>query len=357
MNSKILIVDDTYASRETLETLLQPQGYKLIMAENGLQALDLAAKTQPDLILLDVMMPGMDGFEVCRRLRATPGLAEVPIIIITALDDNSLLLEGLESGADDFVTKPFNRHELSARVRTITRLNRFRTMLEQRESLRTMAERLLTAHEEERAYVSGLLHDELGQMLTAELMDIRDLQSTPNVSPEKLFARLESLYAQTQEISTKIRNIAHELRPSVLDTLGLKSALQAHCSKFSNNSHLPVHTDIDDALDDLLPDVQKIIIYRTLQEALNNILKHAGATQAWVELSSEDGRVTLTIQDDGSGFPDGSTTGGIGITTMRERLSMVGGALQLRNGKNGGAILEATLPGRTNEIANIAGKK
>jgi signal transduction histidine kinase len=131
----------------------------------------------------------------------------------------------------------------------------------------------------------------------------------------------------------------------VLDTLGLKSALQAHCSKFSNNSHLPVYTDIDDEADNL-PDVQKITIYRTLQEALNNILKHSGATQAWVELNCEEGRVTLTVEDNGSGFPDGGTTGGIGITTMRERLSLVGGTLQLRNGKNGGAILEASLPER-----------
>jgi len=345
MKSKVLIVDDTYTSRETLEVLLEPQGYTLLTAENGLQALKLAKETKPDLILLDVMMPGMDGFEVCRRIRATPEIAQIPIIIITALDDNSLRLEGIEAGADDFLTKPFNRHELSSRVRTIARLNRFRLLLEQRESLQAMAERLVSAQERERAHISGMLHDELGQLLTVELMDIRDIQSIPGLS-EELFNRLENLHTQTKEIAEKIRNMAHELRPVLLNTLELKPALQAHCSKFSNNSHLPIHTDIDDAVNGLT-DVQKVIIYRTLQEALNNIIKHANATQAWVELNCEEEKIILTVQDNGKGFPEGKLTDGIGITSIRERLSMAGGILKLRNGKNGGAIVEAMLPGKT----------
>jgi putative two-component system response regulator len=79
------------------------------------------------------MMPDMDGYEVCRRLRADPALALVPIMMVTALDDQKALLQGLEAGADDFITKPFSRAELRARVRTITRLNRFQTMLEERQ--------------------------------------------------------------------------------------------------------------------------------------------------------------------------------------------------------------------------------
>lgn len=135
MNSIILIVDDNAASRETLESILTAENYTLQMAEDGFQALHKADALHPDLILLDVMMPGMDGFEVCRRLRTTPGLAEIPVILLTALDDTASRLEGLEAGADDFISKPFDRQELRARVRTITRLNRYRTLLEQRESL------------------------------------------------------------------------------------------------------------------------------------------------------------------------------------------------------------------------------
>ena len=164
MNSTILIVDDNAASREALEAILASENYNLQMAEDGIQALEKADAMHPDLILLDVMMPGMDGFEVCRRLRSMPLLAEIPIILLTALDDTASRLEGIEAGADDFISKPFDRQELRARVRTITRLNRYRTLLEQRESLREMAQRMVTSLEDERMRISRELHDELGQL-------------------------------------------------------------------------------------------------------------------------------------------------------------------------------------------------
>jgi PAS domain S-box-containing protein len=127
-NGTILIVDDEPAGRDALQALLTAEGYNLAFAGNGAEALAKAAELTPDLILLDVMMPGMDGFEVCRRLRADPLLAEVPVIMVTALDDSDSRLQGIEAGADDFVSKPFNRVELRARVRTITRLNRHRRL-------------------------------------------------------------------------------------------------------------------------------------------------------------------------------------------------------------------------------------
>lgn len=130
--SIILIVDDTETGREILEALLQSSTYQLAFACNGPEALLKAEELTPDLILLDVMMPGMDGFEVCRRLRSNPRLAEIPIILVTALDDRQSRLQGIEAGADDFVTKPFDHAELRARVRTITRLNRYRRLLDER---------------------------------------------------------------------------------------------------------------------------------------------------------------------------------------------------------------------------------
>ena len=130
--STILIVDDDSVERETLRALLMERGYNLAFAPNGAEALEKAATLAPDLILLDVMMPGMDGFEVCQRLRADPLLAEVPIIMVTALDDQSTRLRGLEVGADDFLTKPYDHLELRARVRTITRLNRYHRLLVER---------------------------------------------------------------------------------------------------------------------------------------------------------------------------------------------------------------------------------
>jgi signal transduction histidine kinase len=344
MKSTVLIVDDNQSSREALESILSQEGYALQMAENGLQALKQADALHPDLILLDVMMPGMDGFEVCRRLRSTPGLAEVPIIMLTALDDNASRLEGIESGADDFLTKPFERQELRARVRTITRLNRYQTLLKQRESLRDMAQRMVTNLEEERMRISRELHDELGQLLTAQLLDIRELQTDLTIPPEVLFARLENIHNHAYEFAIKIRRLAHDLRPPLLSTLGLKQAFQTLCSKFSNTSHIPISVEIDESVNDL-PDMYGIILYRILQEALNNIAKHANASRIWVELSREEGILSLTVQDNGIGLPvNMPANNGIGIIGMKERVSLVGGELGIRSGKNGGTILTASLP-------------
>jgi DNA-binding response OmpR family regulator len=128
----VLIIDDEPAARESLEALLAAEGYQLEFAADGLQGLARSVELYPDIILLDVMMPGIDGFEVCRRLRVDPILAEVPVVMITALDDQASRLRGIEAGADDFISKPFDKSELRTRVRAICRLNRFRLLLAER---------------------------------------------------------------------------------------------------------------------------------------------------------------------------------------------------------------------------------
>lgn len=130
--TRLLIIDDDERGREALGTLLKEEGYALLFADNGEQGLDLADASLPDLILLDVMMPGLDGFEVCRQIRAHPLLAEIPVILLTALDDRQSRLRGIEAGADDYIAKPFDRIELRARIRTITRLNRYRRLTVER---------------------------------------------------------------------------------------------------------------------------------------------------------------------------------------------------------------------------------
>jgi two-component system cell cycle sensor histidine kinase/response regulator CckA len=138
--SVILIVDDIEANRLLLEELLDYPELKLHSVADGPSALARAAEIQPDLILLDLMMPGMDGYEVCTRLRADPQLREVPILMITALDEREARLRGIDAGADDFITKPFDLHEMRARVRGILRLNRYRRLQQASERIREQAE-------------------------------------------------------------------------------------------------------------------------------------------------------------------------------------------------------------------------
>jgi signal transduction histidine kinase len=138
--SKILVVDDEPKAILLLRNLLTPEGYEVIAATSGPEALGLAAQATPDVVLLDVMMPDMDGYEVCSRLRTDPRLANLPILMLTALDDRASLLRGIEAGADDFISKPFDSTELRARLRTITRLNRFRQLYEDRARLEAAVE-------------------------------------------------------------------------------------------------------------------------------------------------------------------------------------------------------------------------
>ena len=342
--SMVMIVDDDPTARETLVAILEGEGYELQQAKDGIQALRMLKQLQPDLIILDIMMPAMDGFEVCRRIRATPQLAEVPIILLTALDDRDSLLRGLESGADDFLSKPPDRRELIARVRTITRLNRYRTLMEQRENIRRMAERVVAAQEEERQHISRELHDDLGQALTTHLIALRNLQQDLSLPTQTLVERLQSLYDQSYEIFIKIRSIARDLRPAVLDTLGLKVAMQTYCAEFTRHTHLPVIFESEDALP-ALPDIYNITLYRTLQEALTNVVKHAQASQVWVDLSLEDDQITLTIQDNGIGFPVTKTaSNGIGLAGLRERITIAGGTLTVSSTPKRGTILAAQFP-------------
>jgi adenylate cyclase len=126
-SSRILIVEDTPANIQTLTATLKERGYQISVATNGRQALDIVGKVRPGLILLDVMMPEMDGFETCRRLKASEQWRQIPVIFLTAKTDTADIVKGFELGAVDYVAKPFNAHELLARVNThltIDRLHR-----------------------------------------------------------------------------------------------------------------------------------------------------------------------------------------------------------------------------------------
>lgn len=128
----ILIVDDIPQNLQILGQVLSQEGYRVAVATNGLQALDVAAKVVPDLILLDVMMPEMDGFEACRRLKKIDELVNVPVIFLTARNSTEDVVAGFEVGAVDFISKPFINVELLARVRTQVRINTLMKELEQK---------------------------------------------------------------------------------------------------------------------------------------------------------------------------------------------------------------------------------
>ena len=122
---KLLIVDEEIDALTALKVALEAEGYNVIVALDGFEGIEKAKTENPDVILLDIMMPGMDGFEVCRRLKSDPSSENIPVIMLTAKGETDDKVEGLELGADDYVTKPFNLKELKARIRTVLRRSSF----------------------------------------------------------------------------------------------------------------------------------------------------------------------------------------------------------------------------------------
>ena len=134
MTARILVVDDIEANVRLLEAKLTAEYYEVFSAYDGATALAKAVAEKPDIILLDVMMPGMDGFQVCRRLKDDPETRHIPVVLVTALDGRSDRILGLEAGADEFLTKPIDDVMLFARVRSLTRLKMVIDELRDREA-------------------------------------------------------------------------------------------------------------------------------------------------------------------------------------------------------------------------------
>ena len=132
MTARVLVVDDILANVRLLEAKLAAEYFDVVTAMNGVDALEAVERTKPDIVLLDVMMPGLDGIEVCRRIKASPATQHIPVIMVTALDQPEDRVRGLEAGADDFLTKPVNDVALFCRVKSLVRLKMLTDELRQR---------------------------------------------------------------------------------------------------------------------------------------------------------------------------------------------------------------------------------
>jgi len=128
--SDILIVDDNAQNAELLQAYLEPLDCRVRIAVDGVDALEQVDKQQPDLILLDIMMPRMSGFEVCRRLKNNPETKDIPVVMVTALNELADVERGVDSGADDFLSKPINKLELLTRVKSVLRVRHLKSELE-----------------------------------------------------------------------------------------------------------------------------------------------------------------------------------------------------------------------------------
>ncbi len=210
---RLLVVDDTPVNLKLLADLLGAKGYRVVTAAAGPEALETVEKERPDLVLLDVMMPGMSGYEVCKKLRGNPATAMLPVVMVTALDPAQERVKGIEAGADDFLTKPINQQELLARVRSLLRikalhdeLTEWNKLLEQRvEEQVAQLERLsrlkrFFSPQLAEMIVSGDAEDPLKshrREVTVVFLDLRGFTSFAETSePEEVMGVLREYHAE-----------------------------------------------------------------------------------------------------------------------------------------------------------------
>jgi class 3 adenylate cyclase len=198
MSSRILVVDDTPANLQALSATLKEKGYQVSVATNGKQALEAVGRVRPDLILLDVMMPEMDGFEACRRLKSSEATSDIPIIFLTARTETEDIVKGFELGAVDYVPKPFNAHELLARVNTHLTMDRLHRENE-RLLLSILPASIATRLKSGEAGIAD--HFPEASVIFADIVDFTVLSG--GMSPKPLVSLLDDLFTHFDELARR----------------------------------------------------------------------------------------------------------------------------------------------------------
>jgi two-component system response regulator BaeR len=210
-NSRILIVDDTLKNIQLLGTILKKEGYQLNVANNGIRALEMVDKLPPDLILLDIMMPELDGYETCKRLKASADTKHIPIIFLTAKSETEDVVKGFDIGAVDFITKPFSPKELIARVKNLLNLTAQINMGQSDRTDEGVVNLIVVDQEKMTAYYKQ-------QLLPLTVVEFR-LLSKLSEHPGRVFSRsqlMDSLYddhrvVTERAIDSHIKNLRRKL--------------------------------------------------------------------------------------------------------------------------------------------------
>jgi signal transduction histidine kinase len=369
----ILIVDDAPVNLGVVVDYLESFGFGIRIARSGEMALKRVQHDQPDLILLDILMPGMDGFETCRQLKTLQAAKDIPVIFMTSLTSVEDKVKGFKVGAVDFVTKPLNQEEVLARVKTHLRLrdlalslqekNRqletnsqverdqlFEAISLQREQLRALNQKLTAVQEAERRQLARELHDEMGQALTAISINLAAItQDLPASCAPGLHERLNESKMLADQTLEQIRELSANLRPAMLDDLGLEPTLRWYIKRYAQRTNLDLKLEVN-GLQERLPADVETALYRIFQEALTNVSRHAHASAVQLYLQRKGPAIVARIEDNGDGFDAAQVLNhklpphGTGLLGMQERVALLGGTLTLATEPGQGTQLTLQIP-------------
>jgi signal transduction histidine kinase len=340
----ILMVDDQPGRLLSYEAMLSGLGENLINAHSGMEALEHLLKTNVALVLMDVSMPGMDGFETAQMIHEHPRFQNTPIVFVSGIHVTDLdRLKGYKHGAVDYVSVPVVPELLRAKVRVFAELHRKTQQLEM------LNARMTVLQEEERRRIARDLHDSVGQLLAAININSAIVQGESHKLSLDAAKRVSENAAMVEEASKQIRTISHLLHPPLLDEVGLASALQWYVEGFSERSKIDAKLDIPQSFVGLSKEME-LSIFRVVQECLTNIHRHAGSPTARIRIVQDEACLRVEIEDAGKGVPfekesafGASGHTGVGLRGMRERLRQFGGTLEVQSTGHGTRVT-AILP-------------
>ncbi len=369
----ILIVDDNPANLSVVVDYLQSYGFGIRVARSGKTALKRVQYSRPDIILLDILMPDMDGLETCRRLKAGETTKDIPVIFMTALTGVEDKVKGFEVGAVDYVTKPLHQEEVLARIKTHLRLQDltlslqeknkqlemssrvekerlFEAVSQQRLQLRALNQKLTAVQEAERKQLARELHDEMGQALTAISINLSAIEQAlpPDYNPN-ISERLAEANLLTNQILERIQELSFNLRPTTLDDLGLVPTLHWYINLYAKRVNIETDFEVIDIEERLSPAIETAL-YRIVQEALTNVARHAEATKVRLLLRRREAVIVAYIEDDGQGFDVVNVLDrempetGMGLVGMRERVILLGGKFNIQSAPQQGTQLSIEIP-------------
>jgi signal transduction histidine kinase len=365
----VLIVDDNVQNLQVLANILRERRYRVATARDGFKALDFIARRKPDLILLDIMMPGMDGFTVCRKLKSDDASKEIPVLFISALSDTDDKLKGFEAGAQDYITKPFQKGEVFARVNAHLNLKRAQ------EATREANQALTKANATKDKLFSIVSHDlrgPLGGLLNSLDLLNRKWETLPDETKKEILTDLhgsvEGAYdllenllcwanAQRGKIDFQPENLP--LRQMVENTLRVFSGAAREKSirmETAIDPHLQVFADVNMAMG----------VVRNLIANAVKFTPEGGRIEVTAEDAEgeETGSVSVSVADTGLGIPPETlprlfqlnehvtTPGtwnekgsGLGLLLCREFVERNGGRIWARPRRGPGSVFTFTLPG------------
>jgi len=372
--SRILIVDDYEINRNILSHLVQSLGYTPILASNGKMALPQLEKESPDLVLLDILMPEMNGYEVLEHIKSNPHLCHIPVIMVSAVDEQESVVLCIKKGAEDYLIKPFNATFLKARIHACLDRKHLRDNEKRLHDELARNYKALQAAEQARDAVLHMIVHDLRNPVTAIVGYIQLLQMkmvSGNIDSDGLGNSLQFMYDATEEITSLIAGILDVSRletgelPISLGRLEAVEHLKNISDRFKplaerKNLRIILNTDTDT----IVIQSDKELFSRIMQNLIINALKHAKTIVA-VSIERQTDKALVSVADDGPGIPDEykekifdkffqihndshtSTYGvGLGLTFCKMAVEALGGKIWVEDCEGNGVIVRfsAMLP-------------